>query len=197
MANETATYLLIIADREALAWVLREQRMAFPLARRREVSILEPGDQLFIHTTGTCFHSPNHDRSRIVGQAIARSRPVQLDTPVLLAGRSFELGCDIKIRSLAPFRDGVELPPLVPDLYTFRNNRGWMGKLRRPLLKLDERDAPLIRDRLATLERPPETYLNDYLRNIAEMLELSPDVRSWERSTQRLPSRRKEQSGRN
>jgi hypothetical protein len=55
-----------------------------------------------------------------------------------------------------------------------------MGKLRRPLLKLDERDVPLIRERLSELEGPPERYLNDYVRSIGEMLKLSPGVRSWE-----------------
>jgi hypothetical protein len=37
------SYLLILGDRQAIAWVLREQRMAFPATSRAEVSRLAVG----------------------------------------------------------------------------------------------------------------------------------------------------------
>ncbi|MGW3246560.1 hypothetical protein [Streptomyces sp. NPDC001070] len=48
------SYLLILGKREAVAWVLRERRMAFPPGRRVEVTRLEPGDELLIYTTRGC-----------------------------------------------------------------------------------------------------------------------------------------------
>jgi len=41
-----ATYLLPIADREPLAWNLRERRTAFGEHRAREAEALEVGDAL-------------------------------------------------------------------------------------------------------------------------------------------------------
>src|SRR6202051_2908697 len=64
-------YLLVIGERDALAWVLTTQRMAVPDYRSREVSALEPGDQLFLYTTRGCFHNPTRDRGRVVGVAKA------------------------------------------------------------------------------------------------------------------------------
>jgi hypothetical protein len=53
-----ASYLLVIGEREALAWVLRESRTAFPATRRAEVDRLAVGDELFLLTTRGCFHNP-------------------------------------------------------------------------------------------------------------------------------------------
>ncbi|WDZ88843.1 hypothetical protein [Nocardiopsis sp. HUAS JQ3] len=36
-----STYLLILSEREAVAWVLRTSRMAFPATRRAEVERLK------------------------------------------------------------------------------------------------------------------------------------------------------------
>jgi hypothetical protein len=51
-------YLLVIGDAAALAWVLAEQRMAFPASRRSQAMALEVGDELLIYTTRGCFHNP-------------------------------------------------------------------------------------------------------------------------------------------
>ncbi|HKF79950.1 MAG TPA: hypothetical protein VKB17_03920, partial [Thermoleophilaceae bacterium] len=67
MGAGAATYLLILGEREALAWVLREQRMAFSARRARSASALTLGDRLLLYTTRGCFHNPTRDRGRVIG----------------------------------------------------------------------------------------------------------------------------------
>ena len=57
-----ATYLLVIGDREALGWILAEQRMAFSSMSRPHVRALSPGDTLLLYTTRGCFKNPTRDR---------------------------------------------------------------------------------------------------------------------------------------
>jgi len=45
------SYLLVIGEDTALAWVLAEQRMAFPALRRAQAARLEIGDELLVYTT--------------------------------------------------------------------------------------------------------------------------------------------------
>src|SRR5262245_6430447 len=93
-------YLLVLAEREALAWVLRHSRMAFPARpRRREVMALKTGDDLFLLTTRGCFHNPTRDRTRVIGQATPLGPAVQLDEAYELHGRVFPLGCELRIDS--------------------------------------------------------------------------------------------------
>lgn len=96
MSQEThtepaATYLLILSEREAVAWVLEKERMAFPARRRAEV------DRLILLTTRGCWHNPTRDRTRLIGTAEVTSPVRALDEPVTIAGRDFTRGCDLKV----------------------------------------------------------------------------------------------------
>ena len=62
-------YLLVIGERAALAWVLAEQQMAFPVLRRSQAMALEVGDELLIYTTRGCFHNPTRDAGRVMALA--------------------------------------------------------------------------------------------------------------------------------
>jgi hypothetical protein len=53
-----ADYLLPIADREPLAWIIAQQRTAVGGHRRREAEALRPGDRVFLYSTRGCFHNP-------------------------------------------------------------------------------------------------------------------------------------------
>lgn len=44
-------YLLPIADREPLLWIVQERRTAFAEHRAAEAARLERGDRLFLYTT--------------------------------------------------------------------------------------------------------------------------------------------------
>lgn len=114
-----AGYLLIVADREALGWILTAKRMAFPSAGRREVRSLGVGDELFIYTTRGAFKNPTRDRGRIIGSARVASHVRKLRTTIRFGSREYPIGCNLQIGALAPFGQGVELAPLVEQLDAF------------------------------------------------------------------------------
>lgn len=144
MAGVTG-YLLVIGDREALGWVLTEQRMAFPGFQRAEVRALAPGDTLFLYTTRGCFKNPTRDRGRIIAAGTARSPVAKLDEPVEVAGRSFPVGCDVEFPTATRRPEGVELGPLVGELAGFAGmERSWSIRLRRPLVSLTQGDATVL-----------------------------------------------------
>lgn len=157
-------YLLVISDREALGWILTTSRIAFPRAQRAEVAALEPGDELFIYTTRDAFKNPTRDRGRIIGTAQVLERVKQLDEPARFAGRDFPVGCSLKIGDLAPFGEGVELRPLINALAAFEGaGTAWSARLRRPLLRIAESDASLLRQALAPI-LSPNADINAYTR---------------------------------
>jgi NAD(P)-dependent dehydrogenase (short-subunit alcohol dehydrogenase family) len=127
------SYPLILGDRQAIAWVLREQRMAFPATSRAEVSRLAVGDELLIYTTRGAYRNPSRERGRVIGTATVASAVEALDVPVEFGGREFPRGCGITVTSLAPWGRGVELQPLVDRLAVFPNAKTWSIQLRRPL----------------------------------------------------------------
>jgi hypothetical protein len=157
------SYLLILGDRQAIAWVLREQRMAFPATSRAEVNRLAVGDELLIYTTRGAYRNPTRDRGRVIGTASVASAVEQLDAPVEFGGREFPRGCAITVTSLVPWGDGVELQPLVDRLAAFPNPRAWSIQLRRPLLHLPRRDAELIGERLTARAGEHGEHLDGYL----------------------------------
>lgn len=140
-----ASYLLPIADREPLAWILREQRTAFGENRAREAQALQVGDVLFLYATRGCFRNPTRDRGRVIGRATVVRRATRARTPPTFGGRAFPLVVEPRIEALAPLRHGLELAPLVPHLQrTFPDPASWSVRLRRALVPLDASDAELI-----------------------------------------------------
>jgi hypothetical protein len=160
--RKSASYLLVISDRDALAWIVREQRMAFPALRRREVTGLRSGDELLLYTTRGCFHNPTRDRGRLIGIATATSPVTDLDPVVRVAGREFPLGCDLQIERLAALRGGVELAPLVSRLRVFPDPTSWNVRLRRPLLALPTSDAKLLRRQIESVAAGAQEVAADY-----------------------------------
>jgi hypothetical protein len=110
------TSLLIISERSALAWVLKEERMAFPGGRIGSARELAVDDRLLLYTTRGCFHNPTRDRGRVIGVARVRTEVEELREPVRLADRHLTAGCSIEIEALARLHHGLELAPLVPRL---------------------------------------------------------------------------------
>lgn len=161
-----AHYLLVIGDREALGWILTEQRMAFPGTTRSEVRALAPGDTLLLYTTRGCFKNPTRDRGRVIAAGTATTPVATLEEPVDIAGRSFPVGCDVAFHTATPWSEGVELGPMVAELDTFAGaGSHWSIRLRRPLLPLTDRDAELLRARLDALgPQPLEQVLDHYAR---------------------------------
>jgi len=153
-----ASYLLIIANRKALSWILTARRMAFPSANRPEVRDLAVGDELFIYTTRTAFHKSG---GRIIGTARVASDVCWLPDTIRFGGRGYPIGCNLDIGPLKPLGQGVELTPLVPQLGAFQGaGRTWSMRLRKPLLRLTEDDTAVLRRALSNVKSTDNVQLN-------------------------------------
>ncbi|MEV0691564.1 hypothetical protein [Streptomyces sp. NPDC050388] len=128
-----ATHLIIISDREPLAWVLRTQRMAFP-AGRAVTGLPAEGDRVLLYTTRGCYWNPTRDRGRIMGLAVVTSSVEMLPEPVVFGERRFTSGCTLRFEGLAPMREGLVLAELVPRLEAFPDPRSWSVRMRRASL---------------------------------------------------------------
>ncbi|MCW4354163.1 hypothetical protein ONR57_12715 [Hoyosella sp. YIM 151337] len=158
-------YLLIIADREPLGWILSERRTAFPHKRATEARSLRPGDSLFLYTTRGCYRNPGRDRGRIIAEAHVATTVAELDEPVRFGDHEYPVGCDLSIEKITPFGSGPELAHLVGDLQTFAPMGGaWSIKLRRALTPLTDSDCQTIRQHLAPLTEPVDGVIQPYLR---------------------------------
>jgi hypothetical protein len=162
--GKTAAYLLVLGEREAILWVLLNEQMAFPATPRREVSALEPGDDLVLLTTRGAYHNPTRDRTRVIGTATVQSKVIQLNPQVEIAGRTFASGCQIKVETLAPYSTGPEIGPLAPQIHGLRGQKNWGMLLRKPLVPIDEEDVILLkrelRSHLRALDESLLTYSN-------------------------------------
>lgn len=157
-----AAHLIILGDRDAVRWVLRNERMAFEAHRRNDATRLAVDDTLFLYTTRKCFHNPTRDRGRVVGRAVVTSPVQPLKESVVVMGREFVLGCTFDLIGLAPRHEGVVLADLVPRLDAFPIKDAWAARMRRPLLTLPPHDAALLEQELARLIREPSSTVASY-----------------------------------
>ena len=157
-----SAFLLPIADRDPLAWILAEQRTAFPARRSQEAQRLRRGDRLFLYATRGCFHNPTRDRGRVIGAAGVSAAAAALDEPVRFGGREFPIGVELRIELLAPRHEGVELAPLVQRLDAFPEAHSRSARMRRALVPLGARDAALLERELAKVARRYPHDLESY-----------------------------------
>ncbi len=156
-------YLLILGDRDAIAWVLREQRMAFPRTPRAEVAALAEGDRLYLYATRGAWRNPTRDRGRVIGTARVASSVRAFDEPLRIAGRTFHSGCSLQVEDLVPHPGGVPLQPLVEKLEAFPKPEAWSIYLRRTLRRLPPADARLLDRELRPLVTSRQAALPSYL----------------------------------
>jgi hypothetical protein len=161
--SQPSAYLLIISDREALAWILSSQRMAFPELRSRSAARLRPNDNLLLYTTSRCFGNSTNGRGRVIGHATVQSDVTVLDTPIEFGVRRFPVGCSLSIDALAPHGAGVELAHYVPRMHAFPNASAWSVYLRRTLVALDDHDFKLLLKALGRIAVQPGTVVSDYV----------------------------------
>jgi hypothetical protein len=157
-----SSYLLPIADREPLAWIVREQRMAFSAHRKRDSDALSLNDRLFLYTTRACFRNPGRDRGRVIGVARVAREPYHLTRAVHFGSRIYPIGIGLVIDALAPLGRGIELAPLVPSLESFPDPRSWSARMRRPLVPLAEADAKRLSALLKKVEVPYAQAADSY-----------------------------------
>lgn len=152
---DRATYLLPIAERTPLAWIIATQSTAIAAHRATYAARLATGDRLLLYTTRGCFHNPTRDRGRIIGEATVTEPARLTDPPVRFGTAEFPYLVKLEITTLAPLREGVDLSALVPTLPgTFPNAGAWSVWLRRPLVPVDPADAAVLREHLAAVAGP-------------------------------------------
>jgi hypothetical protein len=157
-----AHYLLPIADREPLAWIVTGQRTAFPPQRVGDANRLRQDDRVLLYATRGCFHNPTRDRGRVIGLAAVAGRAEALKQPVRFGDREFPVGVELRIELLAPQRQGVELAPLVERLEAFPDPRTWSARMRRALVPISARDAKLLERELRQVALPYPKALESY-----------------------------------
>lgn len=158
-----SSYLLPIADREALRWIVRSQRTALAEHRAPEAAALRVGDRLFLYTTRGCFRNPTRDRGRLIGRAFVEASAERQERPVTFAGREYPLLVRLRIDVLAPLRAGAELAPLVARLpATFPNPNSWSIRLRRALVPIEAADVRVLEEALSKETLPYEEAVETY-----------------------------------
>ena len=164
VAESMRWFLLVISDRDALGWILTEQRMAFAPSRIDAIDTLTAGNRLVLYTTRGCFRNPTRDRGRVIGTATATSQVHELGTAVTFRDRAYTRGCTLRIERLAPVDRGPELAGIVGTLGTFPES--WRIHIRRTLIPLDERDFMTLEQSLASIDTGREAALPTYLDKI-------------------------------
>lgn len=151
--------LLMISDREPLAWLLAEQRFALP----RDRPALPPGARLLLYTTRGCYRNRDRDRGLVMGLASARTPTRRLNEPIRFRGRDYPFGFRLNIEGLALPHKGIDLGHMAGLLDALPDPAIWSTRLRRSPLALSARDAALILDRLQPMLRPRREVLAAYI----------------------------------
>jgi hypothetical protein len=157
-----ATHLVIISNREALSWVVTQQRMAFPAGRAKAAHAIAEGDEVMLYSTRGCFGNPTRDLGRILGHATVASPVRTLPEPVRFGERAFTEGCTLTVHGLTAFREGLVLRDHVHRLEVFPDPKSWSVRLRRASLPLPPADAEMLRDELGPLLKPYAEVVGDY-----------------------------------
>lgn len=157
-----ATSLLVISDREPLAWLLRTASFAIPAARARSAPAL--GDTLLLYTTRGCYRNPTRDRGLVIGVARVTSEPRALPEPVTFGDREYRIGLSLDFRGVCPVHEGVELGGLRGELDLLPDEGPWSYRMRRSVIPLSDRDATLIQEHLEPLLRPVSEVIDGYVR---------------------------------
>ena len=120
---------------------------------------------MYLYTTRGCFHSPTRDRGRVIGKATATSAIEELDEPYVLRDRSFPIGCDVRLTSLARARAGAELVPLREKMKGIPAAPGAFAmSLRQPLVRLGPGDAIVLDRALDGIAGRPRDVVESYRR---------------------------------
>ena len=154
------TSLLVISDREPLAWLLRTASFALPAARAASAPAL--GTTLLLYTTRGCYRNPGRDRGLVMGVAQVASPPEPLQAPVTFRGHEYWIGLSLDLHGLCAVHEGVELGSLQGQLRLLPREGPWSYPLRRSVVPLSVGDARLISEHLEPLLRPVSEVLRAY-----------------------------------
>jgi hypothetical protein len=148
-----AGWIFVIGERNALHWVLAEQRMAF----REHVNTdrLKPGDSIVVYATRGCWHNPTRDRGQVAAVGTIAS-PV-VPSSVDVSGEIMPYSCRLALEVVLPERHGVPFDTLVTRLPLTRSRTHWGPLLRHTIVKLSAMDIKVIQSAVAKAARTAET----------------------------------------
>ncbi len=155
-----ATSLLVISDREPLAWMLRTSSFAIPAGRAS--SAPRAGDGLLLYTTRGCYRNPTRDRGLVMGAARVVVAATALAEPVRFGDREFGIGLGLEIDGVCPVHEGVELGGLQGRLDLLPAAGPWSYRVRRTLVRVSDRDEKVIRELLEPMLHPVGDVLAGY-----------------------------------
>lgn len=158
--GDMPTGLLVVSDREPLAWLLHQERFAIP--ESRATSGPAPGTTLLIYTTRGCYRNPTRDRGLVMGIATVTSDLARLEHPMTFRGRHYAAGFHLELNGVAPPHRGVDLGALAGSLEALPDRATWSARLRRSVVPLTDRDAQIITQSLTPLLRPIAEQLPEY-----------------------------------
>ncbi len=118
-------WVVVLAEAEGLRWVLEHSRMAWTEASATRASRIRPGDRIVLYVGRGAFHNPTRDESQLLGFAEVTSPVRRLPRPVELGGRTFVVGCDLRLERVLPERHGVPIRPLVGRLSFVKRKDVW------------------------------------------------------------------------
>ncbi len=143
-----SSWLFVLGQRDALAWVLEHKQMAFRDHIRADK--LAKGDRFAIYVTRGAMGNPTRDESQIVATGTLTTELVR--EPIEIAGE--EYGRHLKFRfDVGPKnpREGLAFVPLVPKLTWISKKDHWMAYIRKALVPIPDEDFATIEAALKKL----------------------------------------------
>lgn len=157
-------HLAVLGDRVALGWVLANQRIAFPEPRyRSQFRSFVSGDRLYLYTTRGCFKNPTRDKGRIIGVATVTADMATSDEPLVIGDRTLPFEAQVRVESLAPFGEGIDVALMAGSLSCFPKPANWSVYLRRSVVPLTTADARLIDRQLKVVAGSREGNMDGYM----------------------------------
>ena len=161
--SATNDWLAVLGHPAGLSWVLANRRLAFEAARSREVKRLHAGDRVLLYAAKAAYKPAGP--GGVIGSAVAATGVAALHEALTIERRDYTLGAELDVQVVMPYRESVEIPPLLDQLRTFPQYgpRSWMTILRRPLLRLMPGDADVLLDALKGVAKPPDEVIPEYV----------------------------------
>jgi hypothetical protein len=164
----TGGHLVVLADANAVTWVLENELMAVTASRSRQAANVQVGGDLFLYYTSKTYYDVGIRRGGVFGLGTVRSPLAELPSSLSLADRTLTHGFSITIQGLVTPGRAVDLGALAPRLKAFGRGR-WGPQLQRPLVSLPAEDGVVLRSlfsaAIAQEKASVETYRALGVRN--------------------------------
>lgn len=164
MVGPKLPYMAVVGDRKPLAWVLEQEKIAFPEQRYRHTfPHLKADDVVYLYATRGAFRNPSRDRGRVIARTVLTAELSRLENPVRF-DRPMPYQAPIIVEALAPLGQGLDLSSVIDIMTTFPIPERWAVYLRRSVLPITDGDARLFDQALKPYEGKLHDHLGEYQR---------------------------------